>query len=86
MCPIFPIFPIFAHDPAEKSEKNENFKNLFPTDFLFWFWLELGQKLGKIGQNSKSYQNFRVSKGHIFPFISYVIREKSRVVASRQLP
>ena len=49
----FRDFSIFAHDPAKKSEKNENFKNLFPTDFLYWFWLELGQKPGKIGQIKK---------------------------------
>ena len=61
---------IEEEDPKE-SKKSQNDKNLFPTDFLFHFCLQLGQKWPYLKHLVKSYKIFQIRKNHFFGVFSH---------------
>ena len=89
---IFTFFPIFnrflgsksrkfeklAQKPAKNRKKSENRKNVFPTEFLCHFCLQLGHKWPYLSVLGKSYFIFQIKKS-IFRGISYTKPWKLRL-------
>ena len=63
----------FSSKWPRKSEKNFFFKNPLATGFLFQFYLYIGRKSGYLGQNTRNYSSFCISKSAFFTHFSIQI-------------
>ena len=65
--------PGFHRNGPENLEKTFFSKNLLATGFLFQFYLYIGRKSGYLGQNTRNYSSFCISKSAFFTHFSIQI-------------